>query len=270
MDDVTKDLNTGQSVAGQEDLNKVPVVTEPDLKASGQGEQVATLADGDDESTKTVKYEEFKKANEAKKVAEERAQLAESQIALINANQQQQVVQSQPQQPLSDYDQAKADLGLTGVEFIEEAERGKIYVRINEITQARNRQTSAAMANQQFEGTHTDFTSVVGLRNPLTGVVQPSAEILEILKEKPYLTAAAYASSQGAYEIVMNEREVTKLKEQTTIQEEHLKGQGIETKLAPVSGAAAAGGAIQASSGSVSVEQQQEMEAKVAAGEFNT
>lgn len=266
MAEENKDLNTNQSVTGS-DLNNAQVVAEPDLNASGQGEG-ELLADGSDENKK-VPYTELKKAIDEKNAAEEQAKLLQSQMALINANQQQQVVQSQPQQPLSVYEQAKADLGLTGEEFIDESQRGKIYARINEITQLQNQQTAAAIANQQFEASHPDFGNVVGLRNPLNGQIQPTAEISKILTEKPHLIPAAYASSQGAYEIVMQQRKLDELQKQNTAQEEHLKQQGIDTKLAPVSGAAATGGALSAkTAGAISAEQQAENERKVAAGEF--
>lgn len=260
----TKDLNTGQSVADP-DLNKAQVVIEPDLTASGQGK----LADGTDEN-KTVKYSEFKKANEAKIALEEQLKKQEqehqTQMAILQANQQPTQAQTQP---LSDYDQAKANLGLANEEYLDESQRSGVMTEMTKIVNTRSQQAAATFTNQQFELSHSDFASVVGLRNSLTGAIQPTAEILKILTEKPYLAAAANASSQGAYEIVMNERRLQELTQQNTVQGEHLKQQGIDTKLAPVSGAAAAGGAMQAASGTVTVEQQREMEEKVAAGEFN-
>ncbi len=267
MEEVNKDLNKSQSVADP-DLNKVQVVVEPDLNQSVTGKQVETLADGDDEGTKTVKYEEFKKANEARKAAEEREKLLQDQMLLLQSNQQ--PIQQQTQQPVSVYDQAKADLGLTGEEYIDENQRGKLYARMGDITQRQNQQSASAFANQQFESSHADFGAVVGLRNPITRQIQPTAEILTILNKKPYLTTAAYSSSQGAYEIVMNERKLTELQKQNTVQEEHLKQQGIDTKLAPVSGAAAAGGAISnKATGVITMEEQLENERRVADGELN-
>ena len=260
-----KDLNKSQPVTDT-DLNKAPVVTEPDLIASGQGEEPVKLADGTDEN-KTVPYAELKKAIDAKKAAEEQAQILQGQIAVITANQPNQPVQ--PQQPTSAYEQARLELGLADEEFITEGDRSKIFGRATEIQNALYQQQIQLQTNQQFENSHPDFGSVVGLRNPVNGQIQPTAEILKILTEKPYLTAAAYASSQGAYEIVMGEREFAKLQQQNTVQEEHLKQQGIDTKLAPVSGAAAAGGAITTVGASVTMEQQQEMERRVENGEFN-
>ena len=265
MSEENKDLNKSQSVADP-DLNKDQSVAGQDLNQSVTEKQVVTLADGTDEN-KTVPYAEMKKAIDDRKTVEEQLQQTQAQMAILQANQQ--PAQSQVKQPLSDYDQAKTDLGLAGEEYMDESQRGKVYTRMTEIMNTRSQQSAAAFSNQQFESSHSDFTSVVGVRNPLTGTIQPTAEILKILTEQPHLTAAAYASSQGAYDIVMKEREITKLREQNTVQEEHLKQQGIDTKLAPVSGAAAAGGSMAAATGIVTVEQQREMEERVAAGEFN-
>ncbi|KKK64082.1 hypothetical protein LCGC14_2987820, partial [marine sediment metagenome] len=263
-----KDLNKSQSVADA-DLNKNQSVAGTDLNQSVTEKQAETLADGTDEN-KTVPYSEMKKAIDARTEAEEKLAKQEqdhaTQMAILQANQQ--PVQSQTQ-PVPDYDQAKADLGLTNEAYIDEVQRSKIFVRMTELINVRSRQSAANFSNQQFEGSHSDFGSVVGLRNPVTNQVQPTAELLKIITEKPYLAAAASASSQGAYEIVIQQRELDKLQQQNIVQEEHLKQQGIDTKLAPVSGAAAAGGSMAAATGIVTVEQQREMEERVAAGEFN-
>ena len=267
MAEENKDLNKGQSVADP-DLNKSQSVAGTDLTASGQGEP-AKLADGSDEN-KTVPYAEMKKAIDAKNAAEElltkQAQDHQNQMAILQANQQ--PVQTQTQ-PLSDYDQAKADLGLAGEEYLDETQRSKVQSRMTEIINVRSQQAAFAFSNQQFEASHPDFVSVVGSRNPITGVIQPTAEIQKILTEKPYLAAAAKASSQGAYEVVMQQRKIDELTQENTVQGEHLKQQGIDTKLAPVSGAAAAGGAVSTQTqGTITLEQQEENERRVAAGEL--
>ena len=267
MPEENKDLNNASLVTGQ-DLKKDQSVAGQDLNVSGQDES-GKLADGTDEN-KTVPYTELKKAIEERKAAEEQLQRQEQEhqtrMAILQANQQSAQTQTQP---LSDYDQAKANLGLASEEYLDEGQRSSVHTEMTKIINVRGRQSAAALTNQQFEINHSDFGSVVGLRNSLTGAIQPTAEILKILTEKPYLTAAAYASSQGAYEIVMQQREIDKLQQQNTVQEEHLKQQGIDTKLNPVSGAAAAGGGIAAQTGKVTLQQQQEMEERVAAGEFN-
>ncbi len=264
------DLNTNQAVTDSS-LTDQPA-TDQDLSQSVTGTADAdvqqTLADGTTVD-KSVPYDKFKAANDAKNAAEQQTQLLQGQMQIMQANQQpvQQVAQQQPQTTL---EQAMADCGVTGDEMYGEM-TVKVLNRKAEIDTALASHTNAAHANQQFENTHTDFGSVVGIRNPMTGSVQPSAEIMNILTEKPWLTAAAYSSSEGAYKIVMSEREITKLEQQNTVQQEHLQQQGIDTKLAPVSGAAASGGALSAkATGPVTIAQQEDMEQRVASGEFNT
>ncbi len=261
MAEENKGVNIEQNAAAQG-------VSQP---ATGDGVTQVPTEKEDEKDEQAVPYERFKEVNDAKNTAEEllakQTQDHQTRMAILQANQQ--PVQTQTQ-PLSDYDQAKADLGLAGVEFPTEAERSSIHSRTVEIMNTHQQQVVANLTNQQFEVSHPDFGSVVGLRNPGTGVIQPTAEILKILTEKPYLTAAAKASSQGAYEVVMSERRLKELTQQNTVQEEHLKQQGIDTKLAPVSGAAAAGGALPVqTTGTVTLEQQQQAEERVAAGEFN-
>ena len=192
--------------------------------------------------------------------AEAQAQLLRDQLTVANATQQ----QAQIAAPLSDYDQAKTNLGLAGEEYIEEAQRGKIYAEINRITNARNQQSAQLSTNQSFISLHPDYNEVVG-RYAGTQFI-PSAEITELVQRKPYLAATALASAEGAYQIVMDERKLKTLDQQTTVQEEHLNQQGIATKLAPVSGAAAAGGAITAGAGTITLAQQQENEQRVENG----
>jgi hypothetical protein len=265
MAEENKDLNKNQSVADS-DLNKDQSVAGQDLNALGQGGQAKTLADGEDKDKKTVKYSEFEKTNEAKKAAEEQVQTLQGQMRLMVANQQ--PVQPQPpQQPKTTLEQAMIDCGVTADEMYGETTI-RVLNRKSELDALQNQHTSAALANQQFESSHPDYGNVVGVRNPLTGAIQPTAEILKILTEKPHLAATAYASSKGAYEIVMQERELEKLRQENTVNQEHLEQRGLEDKLKPTSGAAA-GGAMNTASGKVTVEQQQEMEERVASGEFN-
>ncbi len=228
--------------------------------------RVGDVAAGDAAQTQDEKEETgFKSAYEAEKLkrqqSEQAEQLLRDQLTVANANQQQAMTQ-----PFSDYDQAKANLGLAGEEYIEEAQRGKIYAEVNRITNARNEQTVQLAANRQFVSLHPDFNEVVGTYMGTQFV--PSAEITELVKRKPYLSAAAFASSEGAYQIVMDERKLKTLDLKTTVQGEHLTQQGIANKLAPVSGAAAGGGAITAGAGTPTLQQQQEMEKRVESGEF--
>ena len=263
MSEETKDLNTNQSVADS-GLKEQPATAQDLTNQSVTDEQAKTLADGT-ASDKPVSYDEFKKANDAKNAAEEQTRLLQGQMQILQANQQ----PVQQVQPKTTLDQAMVELGVTADELYGES-MINVMNRKAELDTLQSHQNNSHYANQQFESTHQDFTSVVGLRNPVTGVVQPSAEILKILTEKPYLTTTAHASSQGAYEIVMQERELAKLKEQNNVNQEHLKQQGIDNKTSVVSGAAAGGGAISnKTTGAITVEQQLENERLVELGQLN-
>lgn len=259
MAEEKKDLNKSQLVADP-DLNKDSLVAGPDLNVPGQDAEPGKLADGTDED-KTVKYSELKKIIDERNAAQEQTKAMQDQIMIMAANQQSNQQVNQSAQPKDVYE----ELGLGPEDYptVDQQRQIDIYRQQQQVKQTQG------LTNQQFESSHPDFSAVVGLRNPITGKIQPTAEILKILTEKSYLTAAAYSSSQGAYEIVMQQRELDKLQQQNIVQEEHLKQQGIDTKLAPVSGAAAAGGAVSASPAAVTIEEQRAMEQRVENGEFN-
>lgn len=249
---------TGTEATGDADQN-----TGNTDATAGVGDAAAgDAAQGQDDKTEAG----FKGAYEAEKLKrvqlEQSEQLLRDQLTVAQANQP----QVQVAEPKSVYDQAKVNLGLAEEEFIEESQRGKIYAEINRITNTENQQNAQLTANQIFISAHPDYNEVVGRYAGNQFI--PSAEITELVKSKPYLAATAYASAQGAYQIVMDERKLKELGQKTTVQEEHLKQHGIDTKLAPVSAAAAAGGAVTAGAGTPTVEQQQEMEQKVENGEF--
>lgn len=268
MEEVTKDLNNSQSVAGS-DLTAQPV-TAQDLSQPVTGTQVETLADGDDKDKKTVKYTEFEKVNERAKTAEQKLdqavqqnQVLYDQINLTQAGQANQ----QAVQPTSLYDQAKADLGLTDEEYLTEAQRSQVNSRMFELQGTAYQQQAQMQVNRQFILSHADYGEVVGRQ--VGKNFQPSTELTEILNKKPHLAAAAQ-TPEGAYMIVMEERGLKKLQQQNTVNEEHLNQNQIDTKLAPVSGAAAAGGAVSNTAvGAITIQQQQENERRVANGEFN-
>lgn len=272
---MAKDLNSGQPVTDPEDLNKTQSVAATDLNQPVTGTQVETLADGDDKDKKTVKYSEFEKANEAKKTAEE-ALVVEKQKLEQAVQQTQMLVDQigqtgqtgQATQPISTYDQAKSDLGLANEEYLTEAQRSQLNSRMFELQGIAYQQQAQQMASQQFVQGHPDCYEVVG-SGIGTKNFRPSSELLEALNKQPHLTASAQ-TPEGAYKIVMAQRELDKLQKQNEVNEEHLTQNQIDTKLAPVSGAAAAGGAVASSQGVITLEQQQENERRVAEGEFNT
>ena len=265
MSDENPDLNTGQSVADT-DLNKAQAVIEPDLIQPVTEGQAATLADGDDKSKKTVKYDEFTKANEAKKAAEAESQLLRNQMALLVANQQQ-VQQPTTQQPGSTYELAMQQLGLTADDLFG-GNIVKVQSRKAELDTMLQQQQSVFTANQQFISNHPDFTQVVGSVNPATGqIIAWSQEALALQQKKAYLVPA-FQSAQGAYQAVMEERRLVELESKDTANKEHLTRQGIDTKINPLGGSAAGGVAADAMNQQLlSTDQVLEIKRKLAAGE---
>ncbi len=241
MTEENKDLNISQSVADP-DLNKDQSVAGQDLNQSVTEKQAETLADGDDESKKTVKYEEFKKANEAKKAAEEQALLLQNQLAIMQANQQQvSTAGSATQQPGSTYELAMQQLGLNADDLYGE-NIIKVQARKTELDTALQQQQSAFTANQQFVLSHPDFTQVVGSVNPTTGQIMAwSQEALALQQKKPYL-AATFQSAQGAYQAVIDERKLVELESKAGANKEHLARQGVDIETNPLGGSAAGGG----------------------------
>ena len=261
---MAKDVNSAQSIA-EEDVN-AQVVQEQSVDS-----QVAT----DDKSPASEKQAQDD-VNEAKiprsrlneeiaktKAAEQQAQLMQDQVTLMQTSQ---VQTTQVQQPKTAYEQSIAALGYDP-DYLTEVERGKVLAHMVETMNTQNSQGAQVLANQQFINEHPDYNEAVGKQ--VGNQFLPSAEIAEILLRKPHLKAAAYASSQGAYQIVIDERKLKELEEKTAVNDEHLKQNDIDNQTAPVSGAAAGGGAIEASAGAVSIEQQLAMEQRVEGGEFN-
>ena len=261
--DKEKDLNKSQSVADA-DL-KDQVVAGSDLINQVVADEAKTLADGTDEN-KTVKYSEMKKAIEARDAAEEKAQLLKSQMDLLTANQLPEQ-SARPVQPKTTMEQAMTEVGVTADEMYGEA-MVKVMNRKYELDVAQSQQMAAGFANHQFEATHPDFGTVVGIRHPVTKQIIPSAEIQKILTEKPHLAASAYSSSQAAYQLVMDERKLKELEQQVAIQAEHQKQKDIDIKTSVVSGAAAGTGAVKSTPGTITREQQEEIERQVASGKI--
>ena len=255
-----KDLNNSQSVADA-DL-KDQVVAGSDLTNQVVADEAKTLKDGTDEN-KTVKWSEMKKVQEARDAALEKAQLLQSQMSLLISNQ----LPEQPAQPKTTMEQAMADVGVAADDMYGES-MVKVMNRKYELDTIQSQRSAAGFMNQQFEATHPDFGTVVGIRHPATKQIIPSAEIQKILTEKPHLAAAAYSSSQAAYQIVMDERSLKELQQQNVVQAEHLKQHKIDTKTSVVSGAAAGTGAVKSTPGTITREQQEEMEQKVTSGQI--
>ena len=267
MTDENTDLNTSQSVADT-DLNKAQTVVVQDLNQSVTGAQDETLADGSKKSEKTVKYEEFEKANVAKKAAEDALALTEQKLAQsVNLQQQaaynQQAVQTQL--PNSTYELAMQQLGLTDEDLYGENIR-KVTIRTSELDSILQQQKNELAVNQQFIASHPDFTQVVGSVNTATGQIAIlSQEALLLQQKKPY----SFNSAQSAYEAVMEQREIAELRKTDTANKEYLARQGVDNSTAPLGGSAAGvGGAGDTNNQQMmSREQVLEIRQKVANGE---
>lgn len=268
------DLNNDQAVTDQNtDLNTADVVNQQNLaddQAVQDQNQDNVLADGTD-TNKSIPYAEFQKANEKAKESETARQDAENRLAMMQNMQNQQTQQTQQTiaAPKTASEQALQDLG-----FEEEDLYGgnivKYHQRLNEINNQAVQQNNAALANQQFMATHPDVSQVVGTVNPMTGQPVYSAELLAVLQEKPHL-AGACNSVQGAYNVVMEARELSKLRQTGQIADEHLTRKGVDTQIAPLGGSAAGGGGAgsQQGQGMLSREQSQQIEQDIAAGKYS-
>lgn len=240
---MTEDLNNEQSVATQ-DLNNAGVVNQQDLSQPVTGQQDEKLADGSIKSEKTVKYEEFEKANAAKKTAEEALETEKLKTAqAVQLNQQmasQQQTQQSPQ-PSSTYELAMQQLGLTADDLYDGNNIVKVQNRKAELDVSMQQQQSVFTANQQFITSHPDFTQVVGSVNPTTGQIMSwSQEAMSLQQKKPYL-ASTFQSAQGAYESVMAERKLVELEKTNAANKEHQNR--IDDVTQPMGGSAAGGGA---------------------------
>lgn len=244
----------GTDTAGAADQQKT-------VESSSAGvQQTTNPADGENQEDK-VKAFQTKAEDEVKKrqAAEQEAENLKQQMMLLQNNQA-----PTPQvqaQPKTLFEQCITQLGFDG-DYLTAEQHGQVLQLMIQV--------QGNIANtQSFIQNHPDFIQVAGTINQ-NGQLVPSTELQKILTEKPQLRALT-ASPQGAYELVMQERQLAKLTQENAVQAEHLKQQGIDTTLAPVSGAAAVTGAVTSKTPAVVTAQQQaEMEDKVARGEFNT
>lgn len=267
-----QDANIDQNVAGQQ-ADSAQVAAGQDVTGQSSAGDVAA---GDTNQDKgPVPYDRFKEVNEAKneavkaqEAAEQATRTAQDQLAVAMANPVQQV-QPQVQQPLSTFEQAMADCGATAEELpYDGAMQVKVQNRKEQLEQIKQNSTQQFLENRQFINSHPDYGEAVGKTSPTTGQIVPSAEITEILQRKPHLTAAAYASAQGAYNIVMDERKLTKFEADQATLKEHQDRQGIDNETLPLGGSAAGGGAAgDVQQKMMTREQVLEVEAKLAGGE---
>ncbi|HDZ14036.1 hypothetical protein LCGC14_0756660 [marine sediment metagenome] len=267
---MAKDLNTDQLVAGQ-DLKDADAVNQQDLQNDlvNQAQSDGTLADGTS-ADKTVKYSEFQKANEAKKLAEEARIAAEEQTAQAQRSlellQMQKLAEANPVQPKTSMEQALLDCGITAEDMFG-AEIPRVMACKDEIDRANTAQQQAVAGVQQFVINHSDINEVVGSVNPATGqIMSPNAEVMALVAKKPYLRQA---TTEAIYDAVLVSRKLEEFEKIEAVNKEHLNRQNIDNVTDPLGGSAAGGGAA----GDVqhqawlSRDEQNELRRKVEAGE---
>ncbi len=265
---MAEDLNTDQAVIDQ-DLNNADAVNQQDLNTDQtvtDQNQDAKLADGTT-ADKTVKYSEFQKANEAKKVAEEQTAYAQRQLELMQANTATQTQQAPVKQAGSTYEQAMLDCGLTPDDLYGE-NMIKVQNRKAQIDTAIMQQNNAVSSSSQFMIAHPDAAQVVGTVNPATGqIVAPSRELMEFLAKKPGYASAC--TPQVAYDLIMRERELIELKKLQSTNQEHRNRQNIDNASQPLGGSAAGGSGAGDVNGQQMMTREQvlEIERKLANGE---
>ena len=257
------------------DLNTDQVVTDPDLNSAdvvdqqGLADQVADdqLADGTTKD-KTVKYEELEKAVQGRKAAEEQAAYAQRQLDLMQQNaqaNQQSPVQAIPTDPM---EIALKEMGLEPDDLYGENIL-KVQKRAKQIENVQSQQMHIATSTQQFAASNPDLNEVVGSVNLATGqIVAPSAELLALVAQKPYL---ANASTPDIYKAMLHERQFIEMTKKTEVSQEFLNRQKADTATQPLAGSAAGGGGSgsQGSQKLLTREQYAENERKIAAGEYN-
>ena len=141
---------------------------------TGVGEAVAgDAAQNQDEKKEAGMEAAYKAEKQKRQQLEQSEQLLRDQLSVAQANRQQAV---QMGKPLSIYDQAKVNLGLSDTEYIEESDRGRIYGEMTRMTNAQNQQDAQQTANQGFISLHPDYNEVVGRYVGTT--FMPSATLL--------------------------------------------------------------------------------------------
>jgi hypothetical protein len=254
------DVNNTQVVTEQTDANTEQVVTAP-------GEVTESAPQTEENLDKTVPYDRFKEVNDQKKEAEEGRLFAERQLELMQANIQGQQQVQQTQQAGSTYEQAMLDVGITADDLYDGSNMVKVQNRKEQLDNANQQAQQSAMANNQFIASHPDFAQVVGSVNPATGqLMSLTQEATMLIQNKPYLASATF---QGAYDAILQERELKQLKSKAAVNTEHLNRTGVDTATQPLGGSAAGGGgAGDTTPAMMTREQVLETERKLANGEI--
>lgn len=160
------------AAGGQTNLNQDVTTPQADLQ-------------GNQQPPKAIPYERFAEVNNKVKELEQQVQLAQQQIALYQANMQQQAQAQRPQMP-NFYEGLEDDDVMT----VAEAKKA---------TQAMVQQFSSAINELQFLVQHPDYHQLVGtpqqLGEPLKQAILKNPQIMMEIRQSPnpMLTAYNYA-----------------------------------------------------------------------------
>ena len=213
-------------------------------QAGGTDQQTDSDSTKDDTSTAENKEEEgMKQAYLAEKQkrqeAEAAAEVAKAESEMAKAVQKKATA---VQKPMTTYEQAKAELGLSDVEWLSEPQKDQVEARRAQLDNARTTQTIAQATARQFMDSHDDFAEAVGTVHPVTGEFIPSKEVIQILAKEPYLRASIFQGPESAYKIVMKHRKAAEKEAKLATLEEHQAALSEDDKLKPMSPGSRGGG----------------------------
>ena len=171
------------AAGGQVNLNQDVTTPQADLQ-------------GNQQPPKAIPYERFAEVNNKVKELEQQVQLAQQQIALYQANMQQQA-QQPPQQLPNFYD------GLEDDDVMTVAESKKA-------TQAMVQQFSSAINELQFLVQHPDYHQLVGtpqqLGEPLKQAILKNPQIMMEIRQSPNPMLTAYNYAKMAQAVMNNQQ----------------------------------------------------------------
>ena len=204
---------------------------------------------------------------EKRQAVEAQLQVAQAQNIAYQQQAQQQVTAAQVKPPETTYQQALREASLEGETYITQEQQAQVFARKDQLDAQINQDRQVANQNAQFAATHEDYSEVVG--QGINGVFVPSQELNALLAKKPYLRNVANSSAQAAYDLVMQERQLVEYTKSQVVDTERDNRQKADAQTGPMSASGGSGG-VSESSQFNTVAQVQEMEARIAKGEFPT
>ena len=227
----------------------------------------ASVDTGQDDAGKVQEGLKAGMIAEKKKRQALEAQLQASQAQNMAYQQQTQQAQ-QTQQVETTYQQALREVGLEGESYVTQEQQAQIFARKDQLDAHKAQGQQLAAQNAQFAATHTDFSEVIG--QSVGGQFVPSQELNDLLAKKPYLYNVANSSGQAAYDLVMQERQLAAYAQTKVVTTERDNRQKADAKTAPMSGGGGGSGGVTDTAEYGTAKQVQEMEARIARGEFPT